>query len=54
MKLVTVEIKQTKKNIVGLLVNLQNNETGVINLLSLVTKIMPEEIQKYLKTCWHS
>ena len=26
----------------GLLVNLQNNETGVINLLSLVTKIMPE------------
>ena len=42
MKLVTVEIKQTKKNIVGLLVNLQNNETGVINLLSLVTKIMPE------------
>ena len=42
MKLVTVEIKQTKKNIVGLLVNFQNNETGVINLLSLVTKIMPE------------
>ena len=29
MKLVTVEIKQTE-NIVGLLVNLQNNETGVI------------------------
>ena len=42
MKLVTVEVKQTKKNIVGLLVNLQNNETVLINLLSLVTKIMPE------------
>ena len=46
MKLVTVEIKQTKKNIVGLLVNFQNNETGVINLLSLVTKIMPEADKK--------
>ena len=42
MKLVTVEVKQPKKTIVGLIVNFQSNEIGVINLHSLVTKIMPE------------